>query len=143
MGDETNGETWAQEERPWQRQINLLRAYASFYNPVNLIRTLLALRTDSVSTKRLLFQIIGHIGLVMTIPKMLLWARRLKRGPIEVWDGLQPARIPMIDAATGTEINWAINRPPTHNLPQRAETSSTTLGTRAPSQHAPATEVAC
>jgi radical SAM superfamily enzyme YgiQ (UPF0313 family) len=129
--------------RPWERQVNLLRAYAHFYNPINTVRALLGLRGDSVSAKRLLFQVIGQIGLLMTIPKMLRWAWRLKRGPIEAWDGLQPARIPMIDAATGTEINWAIKRPPTPNVPQRIETSSTTMGAHAPSQSAPAAEVAC
>ena len=94
--------------RPWQQQLNLLRAYASFYNPVNTVRTLLDIRKDSVSPKRLMHQFIGQIGLLLTIPKMLAWARRLKRGPIEPYDGLAPARIPMIDAASGAEINWAI-----------------------------------
>ncbi|UCD30295.1 MAG: radical SAM protein, partial [Planctomycetota bacterium] len=102
--------------RPWERQINLLRAYAGFYNPLNMLRALLGLRKNPVTAKRLLFQVIGQFGLAMTIPKMLHWAWRLKRGPIEVWDGLQPARIPMIDAQTGKEMNWAIERPPSPHL---------------------------
>ena len=129
--------------RPWERQVNLLRAYAHFYNPINTWRTLLGLRKDPVSAKRLVFQVVGQIGLVMTIPKMLRWAWRLKRGPIEAWDGLQPARIPMIDAETGTEINWAIRRPPTPHLPQRLETARMTMGTRTPVKPAPVAEVAC
>jgi radical SAM superfamily enzyme YgiQ (UPF0313 family) len=103
--------------RPWERQINLLRAYGSFYNPVNTLKALLGLRKDSVSAKRLLFQVVGQFGLAMTIPKMLRWAWLLKRGPIEMWDGLQPAQIPMIDALTGKEMNWAIKRPPSPHLP--------------------------
>ncbi|MFQ5411858.1 MAG: B12-binding domain-containing radical SAM protein [Phycisphaerae bacterium] len=93
---------------PWERQINVLRAYFAFYNPINTIRVLSKRRRDALTPKRFLFQAIGQIGLLMTAPRLLRWAGRLKRGPIEFWDGLQPARIPMVDAATGREINWAI-----------------------------------
>ena len=102
--------------RPWRQQLNLLRAYASFYNPLNTIRTLLAIRGDSVSPKRFTHQLIGQIGLLLTLPRMLAWAWRLKRGPIEPYDGLAPARIPMMDAASGAEINWAIEHVPSERL---------------------------
>ena len=94
--------------RPWEKETNLLRAYWTFYNPINALRCLFAIGRDHHAGKRLIFQIIGHIGLAMSIPKMLWWARKLKRGPIEVWDGLQEARIPLVDAQTGQEMNWAI-----------------------------------
>jgi len=99
--------------RPWQQQLNLLRAYVSFYNPVNTLRTLLGLHKNSVSAKRLVHQFIGQIGLLLTIPRMLAWAWRLKRGPIEPYAGLATARVPMIDAASGNEISWAIEHIPT------------------------------
>lgn len=102
--------------RPWQQQLNLLRAYASFYNPVNTVRALLDIRKDSVSPKRFMHQFIGQIGLLLTVPRMLAWAWRLKRGPIEPYDGLAPARIPMIDAASGAETNWAIEHVPAERL---------------------------
>jgi radical SAM superfamily enzyme YgiQ (UPF0313 family) len=98
--------------RPWQQQLNLLRAYVTFYNPINTVRTLFGIRKDSVSPKRLMHQFIGQIGLLLTIPKMLAWAWRLKHGPVEAYDGLAAARIPMIDAATGNEMNWAIEHVP-------------------------------
>jgi hypothetical protein len=94
--------------RPWRQQLNLLHAYLTFYNPINTVRALLGIREDSVSPKRLMHQFIGQIGLLLTIPRMLAWAWRLKRGPIETYSGLAAARIPMIDAASGKEINWAI-----------------------------------
>ncbi len=103
--------------RPWARQLNLVWAYTSFYNPVNTLRTLFGFRRGSVSPKRVAFQIIGQIGLVFTIPRMLLWAHKLWRGPIEVLDGLQQARIPMVAADTGREMNWAIEHLPTLDLP--------------------------
>jgi radical SAM superfamily enzyme YgiQ (UPF0313 family) len=101
--------------RPWQQQLNLLYAYSSFYNPINTFRALLGIRKDSVSPKRLMHQFIGQIGLLLTIPRMLAWAWRLKRGPIQPYSGLAPARIPMIDANSGQEINWAVEHVPTRN----------------------------
>jgi hypothetical protein len=105
--------------QPWQQQLNVLRAYAAFYNPRNTLRALLGVRKDLVGPKRLLFQLIGQIGLVLTVPKLLAWARRLKRGPIEVYPGLQAARIPMVDAADGREINWAIEHVPSLRHPPK------------------------
>lgn len=107
--------------RPWRQQMNLLRAYMSFYNPINTLRALLSIRRDAVSPKRLLHQLIGQIGLVLTIPRMLAWARRLRRGPIEPYSGLAPARIPMLDAASGAELNWAIEHLPSERLRSAAE----------------------
>jgi len=102
--------------KPWQRQMNILRAYASFYNPVNVLRILgsgglgfvFSRPGRSLVRERLLFQVVGQIGLVMSLPKLFAWARKLKRGPVETWDGLQHARIPMVNALTGQEMNWAI-----------------------------------
>ena len=105
--------------RPWQQQLNLLRAYITFYNPINTVRTLCRIRKDSVSPKHLMHQLIGQIGLLLTIPRMLAWAWRLKHGSVEVYDGLAAARIPMIDAASGNEINWAIEHVPSLGV-QRA-----------------------
>jgi radical SAM superfamily enzyme YgiQ (UPF0313 family) len=98
--------------RPWQQQINILRAYAAFYNPLNTIRALRDIRKSPVGYNRFFFQFVGQIGLLLTAPKLLAWAARLKRGPIEKYAGLQPARLPMVDAATGQEIDWAIESIP-------------------------------
>jgi len=122
---------------PWQQQINILRAYASFYNPLNLLRVLCTLGRNRLAAKRVLFQIIGQIGLIMTVPKLWRWARKLKRGPVEMWDGLQPARIPMIDATTGLEINWAIEHLPSLEEAPPVEDLSKHLIRRTP-QGAPA-----
>ncbi len=98
--------------RPWERQVNVIRAYTTFYNPANFVRILLNWRNDSLAPRRLLFQVIGQIGILISAPRLLWWARKLKKGPIEFWDGLQPARIPMVDAHTGEQINWAIEQLP-------------------------------
>jgi hypothetical protein len=90
----------------------------AFYNPVNTLRALANFRKDSLGRKRLLFQVIGQIGLLMTTPKLFSWARSLKRGPIDAYDGLCRARIPMIDATSGNEINWAIEHIPSLDAQQ-------------------------
>ncbi len=102
--------------RPWTKQTNLLRAYMCFYNPINLLRALLAAPRGAVARKQVAMQIVGILGLTLTIPRMMHWARRLKRGPIEVWDGLQPARIPMVDPVSRQQVNWAIEHLPTPDL---------------------------
>ncbi len=104
--------------RPWRQQLNLLWAYVSFYNPINTIRTVFGIRKDSVSPKRVMYQVIGQVGLLLTIPRMLAWAWRLRRGPIEPFNGLAPARIPMLDAASGNEINWATEHLPMRDVPR-------------------------
>ncbi len=103
---------------PWSHQMHVLRAYATFYNPVNTVRVILNWRKSTMSPKKLLFQIIGQIGLVLTAPKLWLWSRKLKRGPIQVWEGLITARIPMVDAQTRCETQWAIKHKPSSYLPQ-------------------------
>jgi len=114
---------------PWQRQLNLLRAYVTFYNPINTVRALFGVGKDSVSPKRLVYQLFGQIGLLLTIPKMLAWAWRLERGPVEAYDGLVEARIPMIDAASGNEINWAIEHTPMRNMSYRQRATDTAYST--------------
>ena len=116
--------------RPWERQMNVVRGYATFYNPVNTVRILLNWRKDPLALRRLLFQFIGQIGIVMTAPKLYWWSRKLKKGPIVVWEGLQPARIPMVDLESGSEVNWAIEHVPSLESAQvgkrrhRSETGS-------------------
>ncbi len=107
--------------------MNVVRGYATFYNPFNTLRVIRNWRKDRLAAKRLMFLIIGQIGLVMTAPKLWRWARRLKKGPIKVWDGLIEAPIPMIDAHTGREVYWAVERIPSSFLPQ-------TPGDEAPTQ---------
>jgi hypothetical protein len=127
--------------RPWSKQLNLLRGYAAFYNPLNTLHLFLHMRKSTLQRKRLFFQVVGQIGLLLTIPKLLKWALRLKRGPIEAYTGLQQARIPMVDAATGDEINWAIEHVPSLKhpaQPRRAASAQTAfdLAATVPGSHA-------
>jgi radical SAM superfamily enzyme YgiQ (UPF0313 family) len=93
----------------WKRQLNLLSAYGTFYNPVHLIRGFREYAVDRVGRKRLGAQVWGTYGVVMTAIKTARWIWRLKRGPVEklaVWPR-HPVRL--VDSKTGEEVSWAVD----------------------------------
>lgn len=110
---------------PWNQQINVLRAYASFYNPVNMMKTIAGFRKDSISVKRIMYQVIGHTGMLLTIPRLAYWAWKLKDGPIEVYQDVPSARIPMVSPASGQQINWTFDRPLSAHTTQHPNISRT------------------
>jgi len=65
----------------WRRQLNMLLSYASFYNPVNLLRSLP--RFDKMWAERIVFQLYGMVGLTRSAWQLRDWVRRLISGPIE------------------------------------------------------------
>ena len=69
-------------KRPWQKQLTMLAGYLYFYNPAWLVVTLIGPRTP-VTKKYALMQIIGMMGLVMTLARTSGWALRLMLGRIE------------------------------------------------------------
>ncbi len=68
-------------EHPWRMQMNVVKGYAAFYNPWNLIMSM-------VRPKRRLagadigMQLIGITALAKTAVDSFRWSRKLKRGPI-------------------------------------------------------------
>jgi radical SAM superfamily enzyme YgiQ (UPF0313 family) len=86
--------------RPWQKQLTMLAGYLYFYNPVWFVVGLVRART-SVSRKYALMQIIGMMGLVMTVARTSGWALRLMFGRIERETHPPASQIPMrsIDGA--------------------------------------------
>lgn len=99
--------------RPWTRQINILRAYSTFYNPWNFMRSAFELRKgSSISGKRFAFQILGHIGLLMTIPKLALWAWKMRLNAIEKWHEKPQARFELVGAVDRAPVTWAIEFQP-------------------------------
>src|SRR5207245_6104518 len=53
-------------KRPWQKQLTMLAGYLYFYNPVWLIVALVSAKT-TVSKKPAYMQLVGMMGLIMTI----------------------------------------------------------------------------
>jgi radical SAM superfamily enzyme YgiQ (UPF0313 family) len=87
-------------KRPWQKQLTMLAGYLYFYNPIWFVVALVRART-SVSRKYALMQIIGMMGLVMTVARTSGWAVRLMFGKIERLTQPPVSQIPMrsIDGA--------------------------------------------
>ncbi len=82
------------DAHPWRRQINMLVSYAAFYNPLNL---LLALpRFDKVWADRVVFQLLGMVGLAKSLYQSRGWLKRLIAGPIEKLAELPRSRFPMV-----------------------------------------------
>jgi hypothetical protein len=82
------------DQRPWRKQLNLTAAYATFYNPLNLLRA--ALRFDSLWSYRVFFQLFGNLSVVRSLWQDRGWLLRLSLGEIERHS--EPPRIefPMI-----------------------------------------------
>jgi len=68
--------------QPWRMQLNLLRGYAAFYNPINLLRTLCKPK-QYLRDKYIFYQIFGMAGLARTAWALKGYLWRLWRGPIE------------------------------------------------------------
>lgn len=68
------------DSRPWRKQLNLLAAYAVFYNPLALAHALV--RFDRMWHYRLFWQLLGNAGLVWTVARQAGWLLRLVRGPV-------------------------------------------------------------
>jgi hypothetical protein len=79
-------------KRPWQKQLTMLAGYLYFYNPVWLMVALVHGKTP-VSRKPAYMQIIGMLGLTMTIARTFGWTLRLMFGRIERL--LQPPASPI------------------------------------------------
>jgi radical SAM superfamily enzyme YgiQ (UPF0313 family) len=91
------------KEKLWKRQINLLLGYLTFYNPMNILR---ALRPNTPSVwvwfMRMIFQLGGFLGVVVTILKTLPYLWRLKNAKPKFYTRA-PAitRVPVVLAEGG------------------------------------------
>ena len=84
--------------KPWQVQINVLLAYALYYNPINLARTL-ARPASKLYLAGAYDQLIGMIGLAKTAFCSTKWSYRLWRGPIAYKANPPGPKSPLIDVA--------------------------------------------
>jgi radical SAM superfamily enzyme YgiQ (UPF0313 family) len=83
------------DPQPWRKQLNLYLAYASFYNPLNFVRTILNWK-DPVWGMRTLYQAYGMAGFVKSVAGGWSWLRNLWTGPIVKKTGVPQRRLPMV-----------------------------------------------
>lgn len=81
-------------KEPWRKQLNIMAAYLSFYNPLRFLIALVFSRTKPHMATAF-FQVIGMLGLAQTIRRTIGWAFRLKRGNIKFKTAAPTSKIPM------------------------------------------------
>lgn len=79
---------------PWLRQLNIFAGYATFYNPVNLLRALV--RLDRLWSQRLQCQLLGMLGIGKSFYAVRDWLYRMMVGPIERFTEAPTPKYPMI-----------------------------------------------
>lgn len=105
-----NHVTATKRDDAWKRQLHILAAYASFYNPWHFVKALvLEHRRDGIGRKRTIAQLLGMYGIVMTAAKTAKWIWQLWRGPVEKITFWPKHPVRMVDAKTREEVSWAVD----------------------------------
>jgi radical SAM superfamily enzyme YgiQ (UPF0313 family) len=81
-------------DKPWRKQINILIAYAYFYNPLRFLVALVRPKTKLYLGDALM-QALGMHGLWQTIVQTIPWAARLRFGGIKRHSAPPMTKIPM------------------------------------------------
>jgi len=69
------------DPQPLQKQWNILKGYATFYNPLHLLQSIF--QFDRLWSFRVIYQILGNLGVVWSYLQTKPWTKGLKNGPIE------------------------------------------------------------
>src|SRR5262249_18442928 len=86
--------------KPWRKQLNILLAYAYFYNPLRLAVSLVRPRGTRYLDEAI-WQLLGMRGLAQTIRRTFGWMLRLRFGTIRRRSTPPLSRIPMRSAKGG------------------------------------------
>jgi radical SAM superfamily enzyme YgiQ (UPF0313 family) len=88
-----------EDPKPWRKQLNLIAAYAAFYNPVNFLRTAYRI-WDKCYYEKMVYQVYGMAAVVRSALAARHWIWDLMKGPIERYTTAPGAKFPMIPART-------------------------------------------
>jgi len=105
----------SRDDRPWQKQLNLLAAYLLFYNPMRFLLALVRPQTRPYLVNAGA-QLLGMWGLVQTFRRTFGWAMRLMLGRIRRSTRAPASPLPMRSAAGGP----ASYAPPAAPSPKRS-----------------------
>lgn len=84
-----------EDPKPWRKQLNIYLAYASFYNPLNLVRSILNWK-DPIWSFRVAYQVYGMIGVAKSFRRGFKWLWSLYRGPVQKMKQLPARRLPVV-----------------------------------------------
>lgn len=85
------------EGKPWRKQLNLIMAYAAFYNPLSLLGAMIRPKARLAGAD-MGMQVIGMAATAKTAVDAVRWAWRLWRGPIEHCSGVPGASLRVVKA---------------------------------------------
>ncbi|MCH7808495.1 MAG: radical SAM protein [Planctomycetes bacterium] len=88
--------------KPWRVQLNVLVAYASYYNPVNFVRAFIR-PANKLFMVGVNHQVLGMVGLMFNTFDSLRWAYRLRRGPVTRRSRPPAPKAPLIDVSGSCE----------------------------------------
>lgn len=83
------------DPKPWRKQLNVFLSYASFYNPLNLLRSILNWK-DPVWKVRVMYQALGMVGLVKSVANGFRWFKNLYLGPIRKKSTIPQKKMPVV-----------------------------------------------
>jgi radical SAM superfamily enzyme YgiQ (UPF0313 family) len=83
------------DPKPWRMQLNIYLAYASFYNPLNLVKAILNWK-DPLWSYRVMYQAYGMAGVVKSLKRGYNWLWSLYRGPVKKMTALPKRRLLMV-----------------------------------------------
>ncbi|MGE3804227.1 MAG: radical SAM protein [Gemmataceae bacterium] len=84
---------------PWRKQLNIYMGYATFYNPLNFVRSIASWK-DPVWSYRVMYQAYGMVGLVKSFSKGFGWLKSLYQGPVEKVKELPRKKLEMLPPVT-------------------------------------------
>jgi radical SAM superfamily enzyme YgiQ (UPF0313 family) len=84
-----------EDPNPWRKQLNLYLGYASFYNPLNFMRSI-ANWKDPLWTYRVMYQAYGMAGLVKSVAQGWGWLKSLYSGPVKKMTELPRRKLLMV-----------------------------------------------
>src|SRR5262249_49013074 len=91
-----------EDPHPWREQLNIYMAYATFYNPINFMRSILNWK-DPLWTYRVMSQAYGMAGLVKSFAKGWGWLTSLYKGPITRMKEVPRRRLLMVPPPVSPE----------------------------------------
>src|SRR2546421_9306503 len=89
------------DPHPWRKQVNIYLSYASFYNPLNFVRSV-ANWKDPLWSERVLYQTYGMLGLARSLARSWNWLTNLRDGPITRMAGVPQRKLEMVPPAVAS-----------------------------------------
>ncbi len=72
----------------YKKQVELLKGYLMFYNPITLVKSIFRLNNTKSRYIDFMFRLLGNLAVLKSYLSYRKWLKNLKHGPIEKYEGL-------------------------------------------------------